>query len=83
MDQEDQVMKRNTSRVVKHNLILQGVMSSMHGKESGMDDREDLLLSIVLILDILLATRSIHRPSFLMPPPSKSQNEISFKGGGL
>jgi hypothetical protein len=56
LDQEDPVMKRNTSRVVKHNSILQGAMSSMHGRKSGMDNYEDLLLSIVPIPDILLAT---------------------------
>jgi hypothetical protein len=32
-----------------------------------MDDREDLLISTVPILDILLATRSMHHSSFLVP----------------
>jgi hypothetical protein len=64
MDQEDRVMRRNTSRVVKHNPILQGVMSSMHGRKSGMDDWEDLPLSTILIPDTLLATRSMHHSSF-------------------
>jgi hypothetical protein len=36
--QEDRVMKRNTSRVMKHNLILQGAMSPTHRRKSGMDD---------------------------------------------
>jgi hypothetical protein len=76
-------MKRNTSKVVKHNLILQGAMSSMHGRKSDIDDREDILLSTVLIPNILLATRSMHHSSFLVPPLSKSRDEISFKGGGL
>jgi hypothetical protein len=80
MDQEDQVMKRDTSRVVKHNPILQGVISSMQRRKSDMDDREDLLLSTVLIPDIILATRSVHHSSFLVPPQSKSQDKISFKG---
>jgi hypothetical protein len=52
-------------------------------KKSRMDDREDLLLSIVLILDILLATWSMRLSSFLVPRLSKSQDKISFKGGGL
>jgi hypothetical protein len=68
---------------VKYNLILQGAMSSMHGRKSGMDDREDLPLSTVPISDNLLTTRSMHRSSFLVPPFSKSRDEISFKGGGL
>jgi hypothetical protein len=38
----------------------------MHGRESGMEDREDLL-STVSIPNILLATRSIHHSSFLVP----------------
>jgi hypothetical protein len=42
MDQEDVVMKCNTSRVVKHNPILQGAWSSMHGRKSGIDDQEVL-----------------------------------------
>jgi hypothetical protein len=74
-------MKRNTSRVVSHNPILQGAISYMPGKKCGKDDQEDLLLSTIPILDILLPTRSMHLSSFLMPPPSKSQDEISFKGG--
>jgi hypothetical protein len=82
MVQEDRVMKRNTSKTVNHNPILQAVILSMHGRKSGMDDREDLL-STILKPDILLATRSTHRSSFLVPPPSKSRDEISFKGGGL
>jgi hypothetical protein len=39
----------------------------MHGRESGMDDREDLLLSTVPITDILLATQSMYHSSFLVP----------------
>jgi hypothetical protein len=53
---------------VKYNLILQGAMSSMHGRKSGMDDPEDLPLSTVPIPDNLLTTRSMHRSSFLVPP---------------
>jgi hypothetical protein len=42
-DQEDWVRKRNTSRVMKHNPILQSAMSSMHGRKSGMGDWEVFL----------------------------------------
>jgi hypothetical protein len=38
MGQEDQVMKRDTSRVMEYYPILHGAMSFMHGKKSGMDD---------------------------------------------
>jgi hypothetical protein len=38
MDQEDRIMEHNTMRVMKHNPILQGAMSPMHGRESGMYD---------------------------------------------
>jgi hypothetical protein len=54
----------------------------MEGKVAWMI-KKDLLLSTVSILDILLATWSMHHSSFLMHPPSKSQDEISFKVGGL
>jgi hypothetical protein len=53
VDQEDRVMKCNTSRVMKHNLIQQGAMSPTHGRKSGMDDREVLLLSTVPISFLL------------------------------
>jgi hypothetical protein len=66
-DQEDRVMKYNTSRVMKHNLILQCATSFMHRRKSGMDDREVLLLSTVLIPDILLATQSMHLSLSLCP----------------
>jgi hypothetical protein len=33
MDQGDRVIEHNTRRVVKHNPILQGAMSSMHGRK--------------------------------------------------
>jgi hypothetical protein len=80
MDQEDGVMKCNTSRVVKHNPILQGTRPSMHGRKSGKDNQEVLLLSTVPILDILLATGPMHHSSFLAPAPSKCWDEIFFKG---
>jgi hypothetical protein len=64
---------------MKHNPILRGAMSSMHGRKSGMDDREVLLLSTVLITDILFTTRSMHLSLFLC----SLLVEISFKGEGL
>jgi hypothetical protein len=44
LDTEDQVMKRNTNRVMKYDLILQGAMSLMHRRKSGMGDREAFLV---------------------------------------
>jgi hypothetical protein len=53
MDHEDRVMKHDTSRVMKQNLILQGAMSPTHRRKSGMDDQEVLLLSTVSISFLL------------------------------
>jgi hypothetical protein len=39
MEQEDQVMKSDTSIVMEYNLILQGAMLPMHRRKSDMDDR--------------------------------------------
>jgi hypothetical protein len=39
LDQEDRVMKYNTSRVMKHHKILQGAMSPTHERKSGTGDR--------------------------------------------
>jgi hypothetical protein len=80
LDQEYRVMKRNMSRVMKHNLILQGAMSHTHGRKSGMDDQEVLLLSIVLISFLLHSQCIFHR--LLCPLLRKSWDEISFRGGG-
>jgi hypothetical protein len=44
LDTEDRVMKRNTNRVMKYDLILQGAMSLMHRRKSGMGDREAFLV---------------------------------------
>jgi hypothetical protein len=38
LDQEDGVAKRNTSGVMKHNMIEQGSMSPTHERKSGMGD---------------------------------------------
>jgi hypothetical protein len=45
LDQEDGVMKRNTSRVMKHNPILQGVMLPIHRREKLHDRPRSLPLS--------------------------------------
>jgi hypothetical protein len=66
---------------VKHNTILQGAMSSMHGRKNGMDDREDLL-STVPIPDILLATRSMHHSSILVPLLLNLQMRFLLRGEG-
>jgi hypothetical protein len=81
LDQEDQVMKRNTSRVMKHTPIPQGTMLPTHRRKSGTGDQEVFLLSIVP-LSFLIRDRCVfHR--LLCPLLHKSRNEISFKAGGL
>jgi hypothetical protein len=82
MDQEDCVMEHNTRRVLKHSLILQGVMSPMHRKKSCMGNREVFLLSTYPISSSLHGQCIIHR--FMYPPLlHKYRDEISFKRGGL
>jgi hypothetical protein len=81
LDQEDWVMKHNTSRVMKHNPILQGTMSPTHGRKSGMGDREVFLLSSVPLSFLIRGQCVFHR--FLCPLLRKSLDEISSKGGGL
>jgi hypothetical protein len=67
LDQEEQVRKRNTSRVMKHNLILQGTMSPMHGRKSCMRDWEVLLCSIVPKSSVLHGQCVLHH--FIVLPP--------------
>jgi hypothetical protein len=40
MDHEDRVLEHNIRRAMKHNPILQGAMSFMHGRKSCMGNRE-------------------------------------------
>jgi hypothetical protein len=80
LDQEDWVRKCNTSRVIKHNPILQGAMSPMHRRKSGMGDLEVFLLSTVL-LSFLIHGQCVFQ-YFFCPLLQKSRDEISFKGGG-
>jgi hypothetical protein len=83
LNQEDRVMKRAITRVMKHNPILHGAMPPIHRRESCMRDREVFLLSTVTIPDIFLVIRSMHHSSFLVLPSfRKSQDKISFKGEG-
>jgi hypothetical protein len=81
MDQEDRVMERNTRRVMKHSLILQGAISLMHERKSCMGNQEVFLLSTVPITSFLHGQCIFHR--FSCHPVRTSQDEISFKGGGL
>jgi hypothetical protein len=80
MDQEDWVMKCHTSRVMKHDPILQGTMSPTHEGKSGMGDREVFLFSTVPLSFLLRGQCIFHR--FLCPLLHKSRDEVSFKGGG-
>jgi hypothetical protein len=68
LDQEDWVMERNTSRVMKHNLILQEAMSPTHERKSCIGNRGIFLLSIVSISSFLHGQCIYHRscaPSFI------------------
>jgi hypothetical protein len=82
MDQEDRVMEHHTRRVMKHNLILQGAMSLMHGRKSCMGNQEVSLFQRSKYLCF-----SMINASFIVScaPSSfhKSWDEISFKGGRL
>jgi hypothetical protein len=49
LDKEDRVMKHDTSRVIKHNLILQGDMSPTHRRKGCMRGQEVFLLPTVPI----------------------------------
>jgi hypothetical protein len=46
LDQENRVRKHNTSKVMKHNPILQDAMSPTHGRKSGMGDWEVFLIQL-------------------------------------
>jgi hypothetical protein len=74
-------MKRTTTRVMKHNLILQGEMSPTHRSKSCMRDQK---VSPINCPKILGFPRSMCPSPFSCAPPSsrKSQDEISFRGGG-
>jgi hypothetical protein len=78
LDQEDQLMKCNTSRVIEHNPIQQYAMPPMHQRESGTVDREVFFLSTVPLSFLLSDQLILHH--FLCPLLRKSQDEISFRG---
>jgi hypothetical protein len=67
LDQEDWIMKCNTSRVMKHNSIQQGAMSPTHKRKSCMKDRKVFLLWTILISSFLHDQCALHR--FLCFPP--------------
>jgi hypothetical protein len=50
LNQEDQMMKCNRSRVMRHHLRWQGALSSTHGRESYMENHKDPLLDYSSIL---------------------------------
>jgi hypothetical protein len=80
MGKEDQIMEHNTRRVMKHSLILHGAMSLMHGMKVA---REAEKIPRFNSPNILLSPRSMHLLSFIVSLLHKSQDEISFKEGGL
>jgi hypothetical protein len=65
--QEDQVMKHNTSSVMKHNPNLQGTMFSLP----------------MVLISLFLHDQCILHRFLCSPSIRKSWNEISFKGRGF
>jgi hypothetical protein len=68
LNQEDRVMRRHTSRVMKRNQILQGDMLPTHRRKGGMGDQEVLLHLIILMTSLLHNQRVLHC-FFCFPPP--------------
>jgi hypothetical protein len=83
LNQEDQMMKCNTSRVVRHHLIRQGDMLYTHERKSGMHNREVSPLSTVPPSFLLRGQCVVHRCFLCSPSFRKSRDEISIKGEGL
>jgi hypothetical protein len=50
LNEEDQMMMCNTSRVVRHHLIQQGALLSTHRRKSYIGNREDPLLGYSNVL---------------------------------
>jgi hypothetical protein len=67
LNQEDWVIRRHTSRVMKRNHILQGAMSPTHRRKGGMGDQEVLLHLTILISSFLHDQCALHY--FLCFPP--------------
>jgi hypothetical protein len=67
LDQEDRVMKCDTSRVMKHNPILQGDMPPMHERKSRMGDWKVFFLPGLPISSFLYNWCILRR--FLCSPP--------------
>jgi hypothetical protein len=79
--QEDHVTKHNPRRVVRNRQILQGTLPPTRmGEEKLHGDREVFLGSIVPKSSALHGQCIYHR---FLCPLRKSQDEISFKRGGL
>jgi hypothetical protein len=76
LDQEDRVMKRNPSSVMKHNPILQDAMSPTRKSKSDMGDYE---VSSYHLLQYPVIPVSWYPCRFLaLLPFCKSQDEIYF-----
>jgi hypothetical protein len=79
LDQEDWVMKCNTSIVKKHTLILQGAMSPTHGRKSYIGDQKVFLLLTILISSFHHDQYILH--CFLCSPFFHiARDEISLRG---
>jgi hypothetical protein len=69
LDQEDRVMKSDTSRVMKHNLILPGDMSPTHERKSCMGDWKVFFLPSLPISSFLhdrcILCRFLCSPAFI------------------
>jgi hypothetical protein len=65
LNQEDQMMKCNTSRVARHHLMRQGALSSTHRRKSYIGNHEDPLLDYS---DILWSLWPMHPSSFSCAP---------------
>jgi hypothetical protein len=78
-------MKRATTRVMKHNMILNGEMAPMHRREGCMKDQE--FFSFFQLPQYPISSGYLVSPLFIIsctPPPllRNSRDEISFKGEG-
>jgi hypothetical protein len=71
MNREDRVMKCDTSRFMEYNLILQDIMSSMHGRKIDIDNWYILLLATISI-PFLRHAQCIFHHFFYPPPPHPS-----------
>jgi hypothetical protein len=75
LNQEDQMMKCNTSRVARHHLIRQGALLSMPRRKSYMGNRVGLLQDYS---DVLWSPRPRHPSSFSCAPPPFTNLRMRF-----